>query len=167
MFKTLDGFCHWLEATSLSQAIQGTDWLIPLLQTIHILAIATLMASILMINLRLAGLVGRGQPAVTVAKRFLPPIWWTVIILLCSGIPLIIAEPARALENPIFGLKMALLATVLILTLIYQQPLKAKPDFWERSRARAAAVKTIAFLSSILWVGVVFAGRWIAYTQAN
>ena len=39
---------HWLEHTSVSQEIQKALWLIPLLQTIHIIAIAMALSSVLM-----------------------------------------------------------------------------------------------------------------------
>ncbi|MBW8840045.1 MAG: hypothetical protein JF602_09370, partial [Gemmatimonadetes bacterium] len=46
---------QWLEHTSVSQEIQKALWLIPLLQTAHIIAIAMVLPSILMIELRILG----------------------------------------------------------------------------------------------------------------
>ena len=42
---SLDDFCVWLEQTPLSQTIQITGWIVPALQTIHILAIAAVALS--------------------------------------------------------------------------------------------------------------------------
>jgi hypothetical protein len=161
--QSLDNFCAWIEQTPLSQAIQVTSWSVPAVQTVHILAIAAVMASVLMINLRLLGIVGRDQTIARISARFRPVIWWTLPILLVSGAFLIIGEPVRSLENPIFQLKMFLLVTVIIVTLSYQAPLNKDSKFWESTSGRRGAIKLIAILSLLLWVGIVCAGRWIAY----
>ena len=103
--QTLNSVCVWIDSTALSQAIQNAPWVVPTVQTVHILAIAALMASMLMINLRLAGVVGRDQPLARVSGRFSPVIWWMLPLLLISGIFLIIGEPARALKNIFFRSK--------------------------------------------------------------
>jgi hypothetical protein len=161
--KSLDNFCAWIERTPLSETMQVTTWIVPAVQTVHILAIAAIMSSVLMLNLRLLGIVGRDQPLASVSARFRPVIWWTLPILLVSGAVLIIGEPVRSLENPIFQLKMLLLLTVIIVTLSYQAPLNKDAGFWDATSGRRGAIKLIAILSLVLWVGIVCAGRWIAY----
>src|SRR3977135_2691765 len=144
--QALDRFCSWLEQTPLSQAIQSAGWVVPTVQTIHILAIAAVLASGLVTDLRLLGIVGRDQPLARVTHRFRPVIWWTLPILLATGVVMIIGEPARALANPVFQLKMLLLLAAIAVT----------AAFHKESRILAVA-------SLSLWVGIVFAGRWIAY----
>ncbi|MDB5808162.1 MAG: hypothetical protein JWN94_284 [Betaproteobacteria bacterium] len=161
--QSLDRFCAWIEQTSLSQAIQVTSWSVPAVQTVHILAIAAIMASVLFLNLRLLGVVGRDRPLSEVSARLRPIIWWTLPVLLVSGTFLIVGEPVRSLENPIFQLKMFLLVTVIIVTLSYQAPLNRDSNFWDATSGRRGAIKAIAVLSLVLWVGIVCAGRWIAY----
>src|SRR5438477_11750559 len=107
--QALDRFCSWLEQTPLSQAIQTTSWVVPAVQTIHILAIAAVMSSVLMLDLRLLGVVGTDQPLARATSRFRPVIWWTLPILLATGVVMIIGEPARSLANSVFQLEMLLL----------------------------------------------------------
>jgi hypothetical protein len=159
----LDHFCAWLEQTQLSQAMQVHTWIVPAVQTVHILAIAAVMSSVLMLNLRLLGIAGADQPLAGVSARFRPVIWWTLPILLVSGSMLIVGEPVRSLENAFFQIKMLLLITVIIVTLGYQAPLNKDAGYWEASDARRGAIKLIAIFSLLLWVGIVCAGRWIAY----
>ena len=90
---SLTQFCLWLEQTALSQAI------VPAVQTVHIVAIATVIGAVLMLNLRLLGLVGLDQPVARFSARFLPVIWWTLPVLLVTGAVMIIADPARSLKN--------------------------------------------------------------------
>jgi hypothetical protein len=152
----LDHFCSWLERTALSQTIQTTGWIIPTVQSIHILSIALLIAAALMIDLRLLGFVGLDQSLKRVSGRFLPFIWCTLPVLLATGSIMIIGEPVRSLENPVFALKMCLLVGAIVVTGVYQ--------IWLRNDAVSrAAAWPVAILSLVLWGGIIFAGRWIAY----
>jgi uncharacterized membrane protein SirB2 len=155
-------FCVWLAATPLSQEIQDVSWIIPTVQTVHIVSIAIVMTSMAMLDLRLMGIAGRRQSLSEMAGRFLPVVWVTVIVLLCSGSILIIGEPGRDLQNTVFWTKMSLLTSGLILAFIVQTMLRRDKGFWERHRAAAAALGGV---SLVIWVGIVAAGRWIAYVE--
>ena len=161
--KPLNMICAWLEQTPLSHAIQVTSWIVPTVQTIHILAIAVVATSALMIDLRLIGVFGADQPLKDVTSRFLPFVWWPLLILLATGAIMIIGEPPRSLKNPAFQLKMALLVGALIVTGIFQLLLRRDPAFGSPGSGRRGAAATIAVLSMLLWSGIIFAGRWIAY----
>lgn len=161
--KALNTICVWIEQTSLSQAIQATSWIVPAVQTVHILAIAVVASSVLVINLRLIGVFGADQPLKDVASRFLPLVWWPLLILLATGAIMIVGEPPRSLKNPAFQLKMTLLVAALIVTGLLQFLLRRDPALGEAASGRRGAAVTIAILSMLLWSGIIFAGRWIAY----
>jgi len=159
--KSLNDFCAWLDQTALSQAIQATNWVVPTVQSIHILAIAMVAASALMIDLRLIGVFGADQPLKTVSSRFLPFVWWPLLILFITGAIMIVGEPPRSLKNPVFQIKMLLLIGALTVTGIFQIMLRTNSSFAGASRSGAGI--TIAVVSMLLWTGIIFAGRWIAY----
>jgi hypothetical protein len=163
----LSEFCRWLAATSLSHAIQETGWIIPALQTIHILSVALVFSSAILVDLRIWRLLERGVPLPEVAQRFLPAIWPVLLILLITGSLLIIGEPRRSLLNFTFYLKMALLAVAIMLTVGLQRSISSSPNFWDRDRWQRMAGRFAATVSILVWCGILFAGRWIAYTQAG
>jgi hypothetical protein len=84
-------------------------------------------------------------------------------VLLLSGVSMIIAEPARSLENPVFFLKMGLLLLAIASTLGFQVPLGKDPLFWDASTRRRVLSKLFTTTSLALWIAVIFSGRWIAY----
>ncbi len=88
--------------------------------------------------------------------------WITLIVLLCSGTILIIGEPGRELLSQVFWIKMFLLIAALILTATFQQVLQRNKSFWDRNRLAAI---TLGSVSLVIWVGIVAAGRWIAYVE--
>lgn len=161
---SLHDFCHWLAATPLSLYLQKTEWIIPAVQTIHILSIAVVISAVLLVHLHTLGLAMRSQPAAVLARRFLPWLWCALVVLFFSGSTLIVAEPARSLPNAVFICKMALVIAAVILTLLYERPLRKDASYWEKTRARRINASAIAVVSLLVWVGIVFAGRWIAYT---
>src|SRR5580658_6679113 len=160
-------FCKWLAATPLSHTIQTTGWIIPTLQTIHILGVAVIFSSAILVDLRIWRLLQRDVPLPDVARRFLPTIWPVLLVLLITGSLLIIGEPRRSLLNSTFYLKMALLAVAIVFTAWLQWTLSSSPNFWDKNRGRRMAGRLAATLSIVVWCGILFAGRWIAYTQAG
>lgn len=163
----LSELSKWLAATPLSHTIQTTSWIIPTIQIIHILGVAVLFSSAVLVDLRIWRLLERDIPLTQVARRFLPPIWPVLLILLITGSLLIIGEPRRSLLNSTFYLKMALLAFAIMLTAGLQRSISLSPDSWDKDRRRRLAARFAATASIAVWCGILFAGRWIAYTQAG
>ena len=71
----LSELCNWLAATPLSQTIRAAGWIIPTLQTIHILSVAVVFSSAILVDLRIWRLLERDVPLGEITRRFLPTIW--------------------------------------------------------------------------------------------
>jgi hypothetical protein len=163
MLSTLRAFAEWLAGTSVSNTVQNVSWIIPTVQTVHIVCVAIVISATFLVSLRVLGVFDRAQPIAALSRRFLPWIWYALVVLLASGSILIIGEPGRSLMNPAFGLKMLMLIIVAGLTAILQRPLATEAGYWDASDGRRALARGIAVLSLTLWSCIVFAGRWIAY----
>jgi uncharacterized membrane protein SirB2 len=156
----IQSFCDWLSNTPLSLTIQTVMWIIPAVQTIHILCVAIVMSCMAMLDLRLIGVAGKRQPISRMVSKFVPWVWGALPVLLTTGIILTIGEPSRELLNPYFRAKMLMLAIVIGITFVVQRQNKKDTSFWELRRGTAAIAGAFSLL---LWVGVITAGRWIAY----
>ncbi len=153
----LQQFSDWLTSTGLSQSMQLSRWAIPGIQTIHILALALLFAAALIVALRFWGKGLAIEPLHLLARRFTRLIWLMVVVLAATGLLLIIAEPHRTISNPVFYLKMGLLVLAIVIT-AWLSVVSA------RQLDRVAAPHRIAAaLTMLLWIGIMFAGRFIAY----
>src|ERR1700728_1191698 len=150
---TLGDFCRWLAATPLSNTIQTAGWIIPALQTVHILGVATLFSSAIIVDLRIWRVLQRDVPLADVARRFIPVIWPVLLILLITGSLLIIGEPRRSLFNSTFYLKMALLALAVTLTGALQWSLSSAPEFWDKGLGRRIAGRLVETFSILVWCG--------------
>lgn len=152
---------EWLAGSPLSALLGAHHWITPALQTVHIVAIAALMAAVLVVDLRLLGIGGGAGSLRQITSRYIGWIWRALIVLLISGALLVMGEPARELANWAFYLKMVLVLTVACLTALAQSPIRKGAD--ASPQRPPPWSPAFALVSLALWVGVIFAGRWIAY----
>jgi uncharacterized membrane protein len=160
--STMAVISAWLAETSLSVAVSGAAWVIPTVQAIHILAIAIVLSSVAMLDLRLAGLIGREQPIRSMTLRFYPWIWGALAVLLVTGFIMIMGEPDRELRNWIFWAKMALIVSAVLVTMPVRRMLD-ECRFRDLAPNRQQVIRLLALVSLLLWVTVIVCGRWIAY----
>jgi hypothetical protein len=152
---------EWLAASPLSQLLGAHRWITPALQTVHIVAIAALMASVLVVDLRLLGVGGDIGSLRQVTNHYIGWVWRALVVLLLSGALLTVGEPMRELTSWVFYTKMALVLTASGLTALAQGPVRKAANASPMGRPRWSTV--FAVVSLVLWVCVVIAGRWIAY----
>jgi uncharacterized membrane protein SirB2 len=165
MLAEVAKFCDWLSSTPISLLFQTVEWIIPMVQSVHILAIAIVMSSVIMVDLRLMGLMGHSQSISGMARRFIPWVWWALVVLLLSGVLLTIAEPRRELLNVVFQTKMVLVIVAIIVTAIFQETVRRNMEFWDLTPGRRAGAWATAVVSLLVWSAIVGCGRWIAYVE--
>jgi hypothetical protein len=153
---------EWISRTSLSETIRNEPWIVPNVQAIHICAIAVVVGSALISELRLVGMIATDEAPAKVIRRYLPWMWGALVVLLSSGMILVWGEPERTLFSRVFWLKMSLVLVGFLLSVLFQQPF-LDPDFNAQRTARAWWIKPVALLSLCIWIAVVCSGRWIAY----
>jgi high-affinity K+ transport system ATPase subunit B len=72
-----------------------------------------------------------------------------------------VAEPGRTITNPVFYAKMVMLAVVVVITLWLSAVAR-------RQFERPSGIHMVmAAVSMVLWIGIIFAGRFIAYIESN
>jgi len=144
-------------------AFQSTNWFVPLVQTVHIIAIAILLTTVYVISFRLIGITRGAQPLASLAARSAPWVWTALSVLLVSGILLTVTEPARELLNWVFRIKMLMVFLLAVILWIVQSRTRRNPQYWTESPMRRRAARAIGIVFIIVGAGIVTAGRWIAY----
>jgi uncharacterized membrane protein SirB2 len=157
----LKQFADWLSTTSPSVFIQNNNgWAIPAIQTVHIVGIALVLGSVLMMNLRILGWAGTDQTVRQTTNRFGPWLNAALGLLLVTGILLIIGEPVRELMTFSFWLKMTLLAISICLTALFQMRLRKHRD---EAELNGGSLKLFAIVTLLMWASIIVLGRLIAY----
>lgn len=160
----MNRFADWLSQTYLSNLIQThNSWVIPTIQSIHIVGIGVVLASVFMVDLRILGWAGMDQTLRQTTKRFGPWLTGALCLLLATGILMVIGEPVRELVTLSFWLKMSLLVVGTLVAAIFQISVRKHEEHWEDAVGNRASIKGFAILTLLIWVAIVILGRLIAY----
>lgn len=156
-------FALWLASTPPSVFIQEHNaWAIPAIQSVHIVGIALVMGSVLMIDLRILGLVWTDQTLGQTSSRFGPWLTGSLWLLLATGLLMVVGEPVRELVTFSFWLKMALVAVGTAVAVAFQRALRREGRRWDAA-SPGGSIKAMAVVTFLVWIGVIFLGRLIAY----
>ena len=159
----MNRFAEWLAKTSPSNAFRlHESWLVPGVQSIHIIGIAIIRGSVFMIVLRILGWAGTDQTLRQTTDRFGPWLIGALCLQLVTGIVMIIAEPARELVNFSFWTKMVFTAVGTVLSSISIFTLRNHEQQWETLINRRS-IKSLAILKFLIFLCVIVLGRLIAY----
>ncbi|WP_336979816.1 DUF6644 family protein [Altererythrobacter fulvus] len=156
-------FSLWVSDWPFALWLQSHFLAIPGFQTLHILAIAVLFGSTLMLNLKVLGVSGKDQTLPQIFNRYQPWIKGGALVLITTGIILLISEPVRNMVNPIFWIKMVALAVTIVVSLWFQAAVRGRMNQWDVSPDGQGSIKAGAVALIVLWMVVMVGGRWIAY----
>ena len=147
-----------IEGSALAHAISKSHHLVAAaLQVIHVLGFIVLLASLLLLCLRLLNVVLGEQPVSHVARDATRLLYFGLTLAVASGTLLFIATPTLYFYKPVFELKMLLFAIALAVQFTLFRSLT-------RRTARPAFVRTTVALSLTTWFAIGFAGRMIGFT---
>ena len=151
----------WLENTPVAQAITTSVWMYAAFETTHYIGLAMLVGGIMLIDLRLLG-VARSLP-LPAMLGLLPWVWVGFLINVVTGSLMFVYSATSFGTNRMFLLKMTLMVLAGINALIFTVAAARSGKEWVTIGRTPAGVKVIATLSLALWLGVMTAGRWMAY----
>ena len=137
----------------------------PIAQSLHILGIAAVVGSIVMVDLKLLGLALPGQNVSEMIRRLLPWTWCALGVNALTGLLFVVARPNRYFYNPVATFKFSLLLAAVALAFVVHRMNRKEHGYWEASARRLLAARIMAAASLVFWVGVMLGGRWIAYSE--
>src|SRR5262245_56743491 len=158
-------FLGWLEATGFSTWMRESPSMLafPAILCCHTIGMGIAAGINGAIALRILG-VGPDVPLAEL-KRFLPMMWFGFWLNAASGLALLIAYPTKALTNPVFHLKLGLVALSLVLLRAISR--RIFDDGVTRGDSAFGRVKMLAAVSLASWAGVITSGRLLAYTYTR
>ncbi len=160
MNAALGRLSHWLTTLHAHNVISDVPWIVPGVQTVHILAIATLFTSSLVLALRSYNVSGVDWSPARWGARLNHWTATALVILLLTGLVMITGEPERSLLSPVFQIKMVLVVIAGLLSWALAARLKHL-----HGEGVGAGERALAAIIVLLWVGTISAGRWIAYAN--
>ncbi len=158
----IDAPLAWLAATPLSRAMRADPWLYPVVEIVHILGFAVLVGSVVLFDLRVLG-CARGLSITALASHLLRWALASLLLIVPAGLLLFSAHPDELARNPVFQLKLALIAAAGLNALAFHVFPYRGVGAWEQGLPAPRAARLHALLSILLWIGVIGCGRLLAY----
>jgi len=151
-------FFQWCDQTWLGETIRASRLYFPIIETFHLLALTVLFGAVIVLNLRLCRLIMRNQPTQQVAKDLAPWAWWSLVVILVSGIMLFLSEAMKCYASKPFQVKMVFLFAAII----YHFSVHRGVTRSDREPRIGWGV-IIGSFSVLLWLGVGLGGRAIGF----
>jgi uncharacterized membrane protein SirB2 len=151
-------FFEWCENTSAGEAIRSSLWLFPVIESVHLVALAAIGGAVLLLDLRLLGVAMRRQPVARIARDAQPWLIGSLLVMLPTGILLFLSEAKKCYYSDAFWVKMTALLLAILFTFTLRRKVAAADE------TRAIWYRLVAMVSLTLWFTVGAAGRWIGFS---
>jgi hypothetical protein len=151
----------WLEATSLSKAINAYPWLWPACETLHFIGLTLLVGIAGAFDLRLMGLMRRVP--IPVIKEFMP---WAILgfaVNLVTGTIFFIGVPHQYVNNPAFWAKVAFLMVAGVNAMVFETTIGDRIATIDPDADTPLSFKIIGGVSLFSWLAVLFFGRMLPF----
>jgi hypothetical protein len=164
---SVDSLLQSIQASPVAAAIRGempgTEWLFPIVETLHVIALTVVVGSIAMIDLRLLGAVSRTNPVSRLSKEVLPWTWTAWCVAAVFGSLLFSSNAHGYAGNLQFQLKFTCMILAALNMLVFQLGAFRHVERWDLGEPPRSA-KVAGALSLLFWIAVVFLGRWVGFT---
>ncbi len=161
------GLLASLEASRLATGIRNSLYLFPLIESVHVIGLTMVFGTILIIDLRLLGLASTRRPFTAIASDVLTWTWLAFAVTATTGALMFITNAGTYYHNVYFRTKMALLVLSGINVLAFELTARRSVHRWDRNPAAPAAGRTIAAVSLVVWISVIFLVRWVGFTTTS
>ena len=159
----MEDFLWWCDESWISQTIQNSLWLFPVIEAVHLLGLALLGGAILVTDLRMVGATLRSTPIVDVAHSAWRFMAVGIVVMLSTGIPLFMSEAFKCYGNTAFRVKMIGLVVILLFTFtVKRRYLFTRLSADDKSLSSVGV--TIGGISMVTWFVVAAAGRWVGFS---
>jgi len=163
---SIDSLVTAIHDTTLSGFIRGdipgTEWLFPIVETIHVLCLTVLFGSISMVDMRLLGLTDRRVPFTKLYRELIPWTWGAFAGAAVFGTILATGKIEDYAHAPVFLAKFVLMALAGVNMLVFQV-VHHHAASWDKAVPTPPGARAAGALSLIFWIGVIFCGRWIGF----
>jgi len=156
-----------LEASNLATRIRESLYLFPLIEATHVIGLTMVFGTIAIVDLRLLGIASTGRPFSRIASDIMKWTWAAFALTVMTGLLMFTTNAAVYYDNVYFRAKMMMLVCAGINILIFERTAARSMQRWDKDPAAPLAGKTVAVVSLVVWISIIFLGRWIGFTTTH
>jgi hypothetical protein len=158
-------FVQSIESSAVGEWMRNHVLAMPLVEAAHVLCIAVVFGTILVVDLRLLGLFDRQRAVTRVADEMLRLTWIAFIGAVLTGALYFAANAGTYWFNTAFRFKMLAILLAGINMAVFQFVTYKGVAGWDRDAAPPRAARIAGGLSILIWTTVVVLGRVIGFTK--
>lgn len=136
----------------------------PTLESLHVIAIALVFGTILIVDLRLIGFSSHRRSIDKLIAELLPLTWGAFVLAVLTGVLMFVANAPSYAQNTQFLLKMVAMAAAGLNMAIFHATVYRRIAEWDSQVPPPSAARAAGVMSVALWVTVIYLGRWIGFT---
>jgi hypothetical protein len=164
---TMPNFLSAAEHTSLAAAMRGElgwEWLFPIVETLHVISLAMVFGSIVMVDLRLVGAASPDSVVSRLPGEVLPYTWGAFVCAAITGALLFVSKAHVYFNNLQFQLKFLCMFLAGVNMAVFHFGAYRHVLEWDERHPPPRTARLAGALSIALWISVIFFGRWIGFT---
>ncbi len=150
-------FFEWMGGLRFSAFFLESVWPTPIVQNIHLVAVAVFAGSVLVVDIRMLGRGLRETPLAQLARSVEPWLIGSFVVLVISGIPQMTSTALKQYYSPFFWWKMQAVLVGVILTVTVRRRIAMRPE----AELGPVWPKVVAVVSIALWTSVTIGARLI------
>ena len=160
-------FLTWLQNTPLAVWMREADFSFPGVESVHVVFLTMTFGSIVLLDLRLAGLAFKGRSVTAVTKDVMLWVWVSFGGAAITGSLLFVKGAVQYYEDWATRGKFTCMGLAAINMLVYELLIHPTIAEWDNDEVPPLKVRVAGFLSIALWMGVVIFGRWIGFSTQD
>jgi len=156
---------EFMQNSALSEYLRTSLKAMPIVEAVHVMAVATVFGTIVLVDLRLLGYPNVQRSFSRLHHELLQWTWIAFGIAVITGALLLIVNAITYHRNTAFWLKMITIALAGINMLVFELVTARSVAKWDKGVLPPMAARTAGALSIILWISVIVFGRWVGFTK--
>jgi len=157
----MDAVMDWMVTTPINMLVIGYAWSWPTLESLHFLALCTLMGSLLVMDLRLIGF--QRMIPLQAVHSLMPLAIVSFAINFITGVGFLFGDPYTYAANYAFWVKMSLIVLAGLNFLVYFTKVEPTIIHLGPNEPTPPLAKAVGVLSLVFWFGVLSYGRLLPY----
>lgn len=153
-----------LETSPVGDFVASSAWAFPALESVHVIAIVTVVATVAIMDLRLLGVAGLGWTVTEMSDDTLKWTWGGFVLATITGALLFVSKAHVYAREPWFLAKLGLFAIAAVNMAVFHGLTWRRVKAWNALRVPPRAALIAGGLSLTVWVLAVICGRFIGFT---
>lgn len=156
-----------IQNSAIAQFVNTFGATYPFVESLHVIAVALVFGSIMIVDLRLLGIASTNRPFTRVGMDLLRITWVGFALAVVTGVLLFLPNASSIYQNPNFQIKMLLILLAGVNMVIMEMVTARDVRVWDTHAKPPTRARVAGLLSLLFWLGVIVFGRLIGFTAVT